>query len=204
MRTIPITDWASNLFQDTYKDKSISKEDIFYYTYAILSSPEYIARFEQDARKSGPRIPLLDDFWTYSRIGKQLTELHVNPASAPHSSNVEIHISDSTLPEQELYRVQKMSLIRKLDSQDLVYNDHITIRGIPIDIDDFKINARTPLEWIINQYQFSVDKDTGIESDPNNFDSNPRYIVDLILSSISISIETLSLLKSIPPFRILP
>jgi predicted helicase len=195
-----ITDWSANLFQSTYKDSSIAKEDIFFYTYAVLNSPEFIRNFEQDARKSGPRIPLLKDFWTLSRIGKSLVELHSNPYDAPKFDKLRLEIRGKGLSDEEIYKVRKMVIVRTEGEINLIYNDHITIGGIPLESERFKINGRSPLEWIVNQFQLTTDKDTGIVSDPNLFVSNPTFVVDLISRAISVSTQTIAILESIPKF----
>ena len=70
-RSENITDWALEAFQTYYDDENISKWDIFYYHYGILHHPDYRERYQEDLKRSMPRIPFADDFWAFVEAGKQ-------------------------------------------------------------------------------------------------------------------------------------
>ena len=78
-----ITDWALKRFQNNYSDDSISKWDIFYYTYGILHHPDYRDKYQENLKRSLPHIPFADDFWVFAKAGKQLADLHINYESVP-------------------------------------------------------------------------------------------------------------------------
>ena len=54
-----------------------TKEDIFYYIYGILHSPEYRERFAANLKKELPRIPLAEDFGAFCAAGRALAELDI-------------------------------------------------------------------------------------------------------------------------------
>jgi predicted helicase len=128
-------------------------------------------------------------------------ELHSNPFDAPRFGELSLEIRGKGLSDEEIYKVKKMVIVRTGKELNLIYNEHITLSGIPLECERFKINGRSPLEWIVNQFQLTTDKDTGIVSDPNLFASSPTYIVDLISSAISVSTETVAILETIPKFE---
>ena len=83
------------------------------------------------------------------------------------------------------------------DKQSIVYNDLLTLEGIPPEAFQYRLGNRSALEWIIDQYQVSTDKRSGITNDPNR-DDNPDYIVELIGKVITVSIETVKLVCDLP------
>jgi predicted helicase len=201
-----ISNWALNLFQTTYRDKTISKKDIFCYVYGVFSSPEFIQRFQNDARKSGPRLPLTKDFWTFSKLGSQLVELHSNYENLEPEKNIKVSIKSANINDEELYKVEKMKFGKNKDgSKDLtkiIYNDHIEILDIPIEAHEFGISGRSAIEWFVDQYKVTFDKDTLITNDPNSFNSSSRYIFDELLKVIAMSIKTKNILSSFPALNI--
>ena len=175
-------------------DNQITKEDIFYYVYGFLHLRSYRLKFSAELKKSLPRIILVDDaekFWRLSRAGRELAAIHLNYEQQP-PAQVEIIGSGD-------YLVKKMRLSK--DKTLLQYNEHITIRNIPLRAFEYVVNGRSPLEWVIERYQIKTDKASGIVNDPNLWATehdNPRYILDLILSSITVSLKTLDIIESLP------
>ena len=173
----------------------VSKEDIFYYVYGFLHLPSYREKFSAELKKSLPRIILVDDakkFWELSKAGRQLAALHLNYETQP-PAHVQVEIIN------EDYRVKKLKLID--DKRTLIYNDFITIKNIPPRSFDYVVNGRSPLEWIIDRYQVKEDKASGIVNNPNAWGiehDNPRYILDLILSCITVSLKTLDIVENLP------
>jgi len=177
---------------------SITKEDIFFYVYGILHSPEYREKFAADLRKSLPRIPqvrLADDFWTFSRAGRDLADLHVNYETiaplpsvtvagaspwefecARHSAieaarrNVDVAAPGSflsTIPTATRLRVWKMRFADKHRKDTIVFNSSITIENIPDKAYEYVVNGKSAIEWIMDRYQIRTDRDSGIVNDPN-------------------------------------
>jgi predicted helicase len=191
-----VSDWAVQIFRSRYS-KSISKEDIFFYVYGVLSSPEYQKRFKNELKRQKPRVPLLDDFFTYSEFGRKLAKLHLNYENFENTL-CQIDISDHSKDDLELYRVEKMRLRKDSDKTILVFNRYITIRNIPGVIFDYIINGKSPIEWIIDRYQIKEDSDAPILSDPNEYSDDPKYVLNLLLSVMAMTTEILDLQKTLP------
>ena len=173
-----------------------SLDDVFYYVYAILHSPTYRSKYANDLQKSLPRIPLLKNKETYVEIGHKLADLHLNYEDQPIWDGVEVEISK---PD---YRVKKMKHPKKGVLDTIIYNESITIKNIPEQAYDYVVNGRPAIEWIINQYQVKTDKKSGITDDPNDFSDDPKYILNLLLSVITVSMQTLELIDELPEFEV--
>ena len=185
-----ITDWALEQFQSHYKDKSITKWDVFHYVYALLHHPFYRERYAANLKRELPRIPLAPDFRAVAEIGKRLAEIHVKYEQQPEYPLKRIEAPDKPLD----WRVEKMKLSK--DKRSLIYNDFLTLSGIPPEVFEYRLGNRSALEWIIDQYQVSTDKRSGITNDPNRPD-DPQYIVRLIGQVITVSLETGKLVTSL-------
>jgi predicted helicase len=186
-----ITDWALDQFRSHYKDKSISKWDIFHYTYAVLHHPEYRTRYAANLKRELPRIPYAPDFHPFAKPGKRLAELHVD-----YEKQKPYDLEHKEKPGEKLnLRVEKMRLSK--DKQTLVYNDFLTLTGIPKETYDYRLGNRSALEWVIDQYQVSTDKRSGITNDPNR-DDDKEYILRLIGQVITVSLETVKIINALP------
>lgn len=184
-------------------DKRITEEDLFNYVYGILYSPIYREKFSNDLKKEMPRIPRVKDFWGYSNAGHELARLHLNYEEAELYEKVtEIQKENGG---EELYTVKKMRFgrdkNRKVDKSIIIYNEYITLSDIPLEAYNFMINGKSPIEWIIDQYQVKPDRRSGITNDPNEYSDNPRYIIDLIKRLITVSIETNRIVDNLPEFE---
>ena len=187
-----ITDWALAAFRKHYSDDSISKLDIFYYTYGILHHPMYREKYQANLKRDLPHIPFAEDFWGFANAGAQLADIHVNYESHPKYDGLK-YIETPDMPID--WRVKKMKMSK--DKTQLVYNDFLTIDGIPTETFDYRLGTRSALEWVIDQYRVKVDKRSGLVNDPNRADA-PRYIVDLIGRIISVSLRTVKIVKGLP------
>ncbi len=196
-----ITDWALEQFRSHYADKSITKWDIFHYVYAVLHHPEYRERYAANLRRELPRIPFIsgspgakdsDVFRAFVKTGKRLAEIHVHYEKQP-----EYKLKKIEKPGKKLdYSVTKMRLSK--DKTQIVYNDFLTLSGIPPETFEYRLGNRSSLDWVIDQYQVSTDKRSGITNDPNRAD-DPQYILRLIGQVITVSLETVKLVNSLPP-----
>jgi predicted helicase len=218
-----ITDWALEHFREHYGDKKITKWDIFYYVYGVLHHPEYRSKYAEDLKRELPRIPLAKAFWLFSKAGKELARLHIEyeslepyrlkfietssgvlgadvAASLPRHGGVKPPLRNAdlkvgaTIPLS--YRVEDKMRLAK-DHRSLKVNDSLTLGGIPPETFEYRLGNRSALEWVIDQYQVTEDKHSGIRSDPNRPD-DPEYIVRLVGQVIRVSLETVKLVKSLP------
>ena len=187
-----ITDWALTEFRSRYKDNTITKWDIFHYNYGLLHHPEYREKYEANLKRDLPHIPYADDFWGFADAGAQLADLHVNYESQPEYDKLKFVQNPDTPLD---WRVEKMKFSK--DKTQVVYNDFLTLDGIPEKAFEYRLGNRSALEWIINQYCVKIDKRSGIVNDPNRAD-DPQYIVKLIGKVITVSMETVKIVEALP------
>jgi predicted helicase len=189
---------------------NVRKEDIFYFVYGILYSPDYRAAFANDFKKMLPRIPLVDDvreFWAFSKAGRKLADLHIGYEDVSPYESVEIHGANSGA-----WRIEKMRFAKKegvvkgktkkvVDTSCIIFNSLITVSNIPEKAYEFIVNGKPAIEWIMERYQVKTDKNSGIKNDPNDWAEevgNPRYILDLLLSIINVSMQTVEIVENLP------
>ena len=179
--------------------KSVTKEDIFYYVYGFLHSKEYRETFANDLKKMLPRLPLVEDvkdFWAFSKAGRKLAELHLNYESVAPSPDVTVAGDDG-----KTYSVDKMRFPKKDQKETINYNSKITISNIPAKAYEYVVNGKSAIEWIMERYLVSTHKESGIVNDPNDWAKevgNPRYILDLLLSIINVSVQTVDIVNNLP------
>ena len=232
--TSGITDFMLERCRAEFGEK-VTKEDIFYFIYGVLHSPDYRKRFEADLKKSLARIPLPKtgaDFAAFVKAGRKLGDLHCGYESVKPWKDcvVDVAATSAALPldafpssqsspmSHSPYHVTKMRFAKKdnptdenkngkLDRKEvedrsrIIYNDRITIRGIPLAAYDYVVNGKSAVEWVMERYQVTTNKDSGIVNDPNKWLAecgNERYIVDLILKVVTVSMETQKIVSSLP------
>ncbi|MFL6333130.1 MAG: type ISP restriction/modification enzyme [Pyrinomonadaceae bacterium] len=186
-----ITDWALAQFRERYGDKKISKWDIFHYVYALLHHPAYRERYAANLKRELPRVPFAPDFRRFAEAGARLAELHVNYEQQPEYPLERIENSDAPLD----WRVERMRLSK--DRQQLVYNNFLTLSGVPPETYEYRLGNRSALEWVIDQYQLTTDRRSGITNDPNRPD-DPQYILRLVAQVINVSLETVKIVRGLP------
>ncbi len=187
-----ITDWALGQFRTQYKDKKISKWDVFYYVYGLLHHPKYREKYGDCLKRELPRIPYAPDFHAFAKAGKKLAKWHLEYEKVePYKLK---YIEDEDLPLS--FKVEdKMRLNR--DKKSLAVNPSLTLDGIPAKAFEYRLGNRSALEWVVDQYRIKEDKRSGIVSDPNNAD-DPEYIVRLVGQVIRVSLETVDIVDSLP------
>jgi len=187
-----ITDWALAQFQTEY-GMDVTKWDIFHYVYALLHHPQYCERYVENLKRDLPHIPLLhrkEAFLACVAIGRQLMDLHLHYEEAKEYPLKWIENRDVPFS----WHVEKMKLTP--DKNAIIVNESLTLSGIPQDCFHYRLGNRSALEWVIDQYQVSEDKRSGIVSDPNNLDDE-EYIVHLIGKVITVSMETVRLVNEL-------
>lgn len=195
---------SDSLFLDNFNisDESnliygLGKREMFYYVYGILHSKEYRVKYANNLRKNIPRIPILKNKEVYAEIGRKLADLHLNYETVEPYSDVVIE--SKTAPS---YKVKKMKHPKRGVLDKIVFNSDITISNIPEKAYEYVVNGRPAIEWIIDQYQVKTDKKSGIVDDPNLYSKDERYIFDLLLRIINVSVQTVDLVNSLPPLEI--
>lgn len=195
-----ITDFIFNQAKELYGDK-VTKEDIFFYVYGFLHLPKYSKEFSADLKKSLPRLFLVDEpkvFWQISKAGRDLADIHLNYENQKAPEGVIIE------GDCDNYTVSKMKFPKKDQKDTIIYNNDITIKNIPLDVYNYVINGRSPVEWIMERYQVKIDKASGIENNPNDWateHNQPRYILDLLLSVMTVSLKTQEIVNSLPDVK---
>ena len=207
-----VTDATLASYREHYRDAGITKEDIFFYVYALLHHPEYRERYEDDLKKMLPHIPRAAGFRTYASVGRELADLHVNYERVePYPSVQEEASLHAPADPWERYRIGERKMrFPKLGRRDkdftrLEYNDYVTLTGIPAEAQGYSISGRSPLEWIIDRYHVKTDKASGIVNDPNDFlreQGRPDAVVDLIKRLVTVSMRTQELLEMLPSLEI--
>ena len=193
-----VTDFIYNQCQKAYGNK-VTKEDIFYYVYGILHSRDYRSQFAADLKKMLPRMPLVDkpaDFWAFSKAGRELADLHLNYEDVEPCPDVVVTGADFGN-----FHVEKMKFISKADKTTIQYNPYIKITNIPMRAYDYVVNGKSAIEWVMERYAVTVDKASQIKNDPNDWadeHNNPRYILNLLLSVINVSIKTMDIVDNLP------
>ena len=186
-----ITDWALAKFRAHYQDDTITKWDLFHYVYALLHHPDYRERYQANLNRDRPRLPYAPDFWEFAKAGQRLGEIHIGYEEMPEYQLA--FIENREVPIN--WRVEKMKLSK--DKTQLVYNDFLTLDGIPAKVFDYRLGNRSALGWVVDQYCVKRDKRSGIVNDPNRAD-DPRYIVKLIGKVITVSLETVEIVEGLP------
>ena len=201
-----ISDEGLAHFQTAYPDKTITKEDLFYYIYGLLHSDDYRRKYADNLRKELPRIPCVkkaSDFWTFSRAGRDLAELHINyetVAPYPVSFAGGSLFMDSF--EDNDYRVDQMKFAKKGDKSTVIYNHKITMTNIPLEAYDYVVNGKPALEWVMERQAVTKHNDSGIVNDANLWAietmHDAAYPLKLFQRVITVSLETMKIVKALP------
>jgi len=186
--------------------------------YLAVQHLQWGAKCPENLKRELPRISLARDFWGFSKAGKELARLHIDyeklepyPLKFMETTAVAAVYRPSAgarrapLPNADLkvgatiplsYRVEDKMRLSK-DRRSLKVNDSLTLGGIPPEAFEYRLGNRSALEWVIDQYQVTEDKHSGIRSDPNRAD-DPEYIVRLVAQVIYVGLETMKIVKSLP------
>lgn len=210
-----ITNTGLAHFQSAYPDETISKQDLFYFIYGLLHSPDYRERYADNLSKELPRIPRVrkaEDFWAFSKAGRALAELHLNYETVdkyPLTIETKGKLTDAD------YRVEKMKFVKKKDSETgksvndrrtVIYNNKITMTGIPDASWDYVVNGKAALDWVMERQAVRVDKDSGIVNDANDWATetmgNPKYPLELFQRVVTVSLETQKIVADLPALDI--
>ncbi|WP_240145968.1 DEAD/DEAH box helicase [Helicobacter pylori] len=192
-----ISGYALNLFRRHYKDNAITEEEIFYYIYAIFHHKGYLEKYKNSLAKEAPRIALSEDFKELSVLGKELAELHLNYESGETHESVKHNLLENAEVEG-YYDVVQMKKDKKGDR--IQYNHHITITQIPKRAFDYVVNGKSAIDWVIERYSITKDKDSLIENNPNHY-AGGKYVFELLCRVIKLSVKSVDLIEKISEKR---
>lgn len=202
-------------FQSAYPGETITKDDLFHYTYGLLHSEDYRARFADNLSKQLPRIPAVKkavDFWAFVEAGRKLGDLHCDYEKVePYPVTIvqgDLRLANIPDPER-FYRVEQMKFAGKrpnLDKSTVVYNANITMTGIPLEAYEYVVNGKPALEWVMERQCVKTDKASGIVNDANRYAietvGNPAYPLELFQRVITVSLETMKIVRELPKLDI--
>ena len=194
-----------NMNQEFADKLRLNLDDSFAYVYGLLNSKEYQEKYANDLKKDLARIPIVKNKERYVEVGKALMDLHLNYEEVPVYDGVEI-----TPLVNPSYKVTKMRFAKKRDENGksvndlstIIFNSDITISNIPEKAYEYVVNGRSAIEWIIDQYQVKTDKKSGITDDPNDYSEDEKYIFNLLLRIINVSVQTVDLINNLPRFEV--
>ncbi|WP_371227536.1 type ISP restriction/modification enzyme [Roseovarius sp. 2305UL8-3] len=215
-----ITDEGLAHFEVSYPGQEISKEDLFFYIYGLLHSPDYRKRYKNNLPKQLPRIPAVksfDDFAAFRDAGRALGDLHVNfesvdPYMATFKEGDHRLIPEAQEDPVAFYRVKHTNKWKwggkgkEKDLSTVIYNDNITIQNIPLEAYGYVVNGKPALEWVMERQIVKTDKKSGIVNDANDYANetvgNPRYPLELFQRVITVSLETMKIVNGLPGLEI--
>lgn len=194
-----------NLNQEFADKLGLNLDDTFAYVYGLLNSKEYQEKYANDLKKDLARIPIVKNREKYVEIGYKLMDLHLNYEEVPVCDGVEI-----TPFVNPSYKVTKMRFAKKRDANGklvndlsaIIFNGDITISNIPEKAYEYVVNGRSAIEWIIDQYQVKTDRKSGITDDPNDYSEDEKYIFNLLLRIINVSVQTVDLINRLPKLEV--
>lgn len=194
-----------NINQSFAQKIGLSQKDTFNYIYGLLNSSEFQLKYQNDLRKNIARIPIVRNVEKYVEIGEKLINLHLNYEKIPMYQKVKFTYHG--LPN---YKVKKIIFGKsrdekgklKKDKSILIFNNSITIENVPKKAYQYMVNGKSAIEWIMDQYQVKTDKKSGITDDPNDYSDDPKYIFNLLLRIINVSVQTVDLINQLPPLEI--
>jgi predicted helicase len=213
-----ITDWGLTQFQTHYKESNgaqITKEDIFYYTYAVLHSPVYRVKYEQNLKREFPRLPFYADFTQWRDWGRELMDLHINyeTQDAFALERKDLHLTAKQKIKQDNSFVGKAetedeSFIAKPKTKlradktngTIEIDSHTTLTGVPPSAWEYKLGNRSALEWILDQYKEKKPQDATIAERFNTykFEDYKEQVIDLLKRVCTVSAKTMEIINKMP------
>ena len=202
-RMIPkenVTDYTLKEYQTHYHDDKISKIDIFYYVYGLLHHPSYRKKYANNLAREHPHIPMAPDFWAFSKSGKAIVDLHLGF----FDKDIENNRYPLGPPKRRFGKPAKMAFAKyrdpktgrqKTDYARLKINDILAYDNIPET--DYRVNGRTPLEWLVDRYRFKQDKESGITNDPCE-NLTEKDMISLVERAVHVGVRSDEIISALP------
>jgi len=217
-----ISDDYLALFQSSYEDDSITKDDIWVYIYGVMHAPDWREKYKHDLQKNLPRIPLAADFRAFCVAGRELMDLHVGYETCPEQKGVVCEVDGlvvddegqptdvipgtASQPEAEAWRIiDRMRWGTPGNSNDrstLRVNDRCTLSNIPPEAHKYKVSGRSPLEWAVDSLRRKEDKDSGIVDDPNGWEAwkdDPFELIRHLRRLAYVGVRSSEIIAALPP-----
>ncbi|MDM8554905.1 N-6 DNA methylase [Desulfococcaceae bacterium HSG7] len=187
-RTDNITDWGLKQFTDHYPDKTVTKENIFHYTYAVLHNPAYRLKYEINLKREFPRLPFYKDFDKWVKWGLELTELHINYETVkPYP--LKIHkTAEKENPKPKLRAIPEKG--------EIILDENTAVTGIPSRAWDYKLGNRSALHWILDQHKEKKPRDKTIAEKFNTyrFADYKKTVINLLKRVCRVSVITVEIM----------
>jgi len=182
-----ITDWGLQQFVNNYNDATVTKEDIFYYVYAVLHNPAYRRKYEQNLKRELPRIPFYENFQQWVKWGKELMNLHISFESVDPYPLERKDIPDKS-PKPKL----------KIDKENsaIVIDTATSLHGVPKSAWEYKLGTYCALQWILEQYKEKKIKDQTVAEkfDTYRFADYKEQVIDLLMRVCTVSVRTVEII----------
>ncbi|MCE2904221.1 MAG: N-6 DNA methylase [Anabaena sp. CoA2_C59] len=187
-----ITDWGLKQIQTHYQDSTITKIDIFHYTYAVLHNPAYRTKYELNLKREFPRLPYYENFPKWVNWGKQLMEIHIN-----YETVTPYNLTRLDIPLKDNQKTPKPKLKADKTKDSIILDDVTTLSNIPKIAWEYMLGNRTALEWILDQYKEKKTKDPTIAEKFNTyrFADYKEQVIDLLMRVCTVSVETMKIIK---------
>jgi predicted helicase len=193
----------------------ITKQDIFYYTYSVLHSPQYRKKYEQNLKREFPRLPFYEDFAQWRDWGRELMDLHINYESQKPfalgrkdldlTAKQKIKQADlfnsKAETEDETFIVKPKTKLRADKTNGTIEIDsHTTLTGVPALAWEYKLGNRSALEWILDQYKEKKPSDATIAERFNTykFEDYKEQVIDLLRRVCNVSVKTMDIVNQMP------
>jgi predicted helicase len=187
-----ITDWGLKQIQTHYQDETITKIDIFHYTYAVLHNPAYRTKYELNLKREFPRLPYYENFQKWVNWGKQLMELHIN-----YETVTPYNLTRLDIPLKDNQKTPKPKLKADKTKNSIILDDVTTLENIPKIAWEYMLGNRCALEWILDQYKEKKPKDPTIAEKFNTyrFADYKEQVIDLLMRVCTVSVETMNIIR---------
>ena len=193
-----ISDTALRAFREHYRDDTITKDAIFDYVYGVLHAPRYREQFANDLSKLIPRIPFAPDFHAFAEAGGALATLHLSYETCEQYP-LSVVSAHGEVPQPRHFRLSEKAMRFADEAKTtLIINEHVRLSNIPEAAHRYIVNGRTPLEWFIDRYKITRDKDSGILNDPNGWFTDPSDLLLALRCIVYVSVESTRIIEALP------